>query len=412
MKKHGLLIVLLILALLATGCQTETAQPQGSSPNSLVVPNATRPEDIEPTATYDWMAGESPVPNKRMGLQRAGINGLYYTLSPTGIYFIDNPDSGGSFIRYADNGSDTFIKLCGRPDCNHGNENCNAYLNYGNALCYYGGYLYAVTGTGAIAPECKLIRMEPDGSNHVAVLDLREFAKAHGGDYVECNVFREGYCLFSVYDFKDMGGQFSGTWIAYYLYKLDGSMEEPQNVMNVEGGGMILYNCGTVCLTYRNDVQNGGEYGSYWNWDPETDTITYLTDHPGQPGWFGEDEAYYFKDGAICRLTYASQTEEKVVDTGLKGNYYLFAFPDCIAVACRDLSEATDNCLYIYNWAFELVETVEIGYSHSFGSAHLLIAETAERFILSDEPMGMPKYYINKAELGTGDVKLHKFSYT
>ena len=261
-----------------------------------------------------------------------------------------------------------------------------------------------------MAPQCILTRMDADGSNHVSVLDLNQFAKENGGDYAECVMMNDGVLLFSIfYDKETPSGQLEGTWLNYCIYKLDGSMETPEVID--PGTGVIMYSCGDVLLTYRNDAKYGGEYGSYWNWDMETDTLTYLTDHPGQPGWFTETEGYYFKDGAICRLTYATQTEERMVETGLEGNYYAFSFPDCIVIGSRELSEDSDNHLYVYNWSYELVDTIEITYPHTGRTHHLLIAETAERFILSDGSTDNAQYYINKSDLGTGDVKIHSFKY-
>lgn len=405
MKQQTRLMCLLALCLLLIGCQNK------SKPSINLPQKTNKPADVEYTVAYDWMAGESPVRTKRICTLRASVNNPYFAVSPTGCYFIQSTTgSTDSFILYVDNGTDTMVKLCGRPDCNHSDSDCNAYLYYGSMLSYYNGYLYAVSGAGASSGRCELVRMEPDGTERVILLDLLAFADAHGGDYVQSTLIANGYFLFSVYAWKDSGaGSLSGTWVETYVYKLDGSLDEPQAV---DADGAIIYNCGDVFLAYRNGAQNGGQYGSYWNWDPETDSTTYLTDHPGQPGWFDEKEAYYFKDGAICRLTYATQSEEVMVDTGLEGKYYLFVFPDCMVVASSGIGNAPDNQLYIYNWTYELVDVVRIPNATNVSTHFLLIAETAEWFVLTDTVQGLPKYYINKAELGTGEVKVHAFRFT
>ncbi len=415
MKKHGLWIVLLVLVLLATGCQTETVQPQGSSPNSLVVPNATRPEDIEPTVEYGWTDGESPVPELRIGYVRAGLNYVDHAVSPTGIYFIQKKSdfSSDSYIIYADNGSDTFIKLCGRPDCSHAGPDCNAYVYEGSNLCYQNGYLYVVSGGDQLGENsCRLIRMDPDGTNRVTMLDMTAYVKERGADSAECDIISDGMCLFSGYKWETTPGDEPGSFgtvpkhTGYYCYKLDGSMDKPEDG---HPGGLACYNCGEVFLSYLPVSVNGGEYGSYYEWDTETNTYTFLTDHPGQPGWFGREQGFYYKDGAICRLTYATQTEEIMVKTGLEGDYYASFLPDCIVVGAYDKSIADSN-LYIYDWSFNLLETVEI----TRGTSRLIntvIAETAERLILTSGDAGIPTYYINKADFGTGSVKIHEFNF-
>ena len=345
-----------------------------------------------------------------MGIVRLCLKGMYHAVSPQGVYCMMKESDTVSYIMYVDNASDTIVKLCGRPDCSHNTSDCNAYIYAGTWLSYYNGYLYAVSGSDS-EEECTLIRMNPDGSNRVIVLDLLAFSKENGGDYARCNLLTEGVCLFSVNHWSEVDDgdaaatTIQGKALEYYLYNLDGTMDEP--VPQQTGG--VIYNCGDVVLSYSLEAKNGSEYGSYWSWDAETDTVAYLTDHPGVPGYFDEKEGYYFKDGAIVRLTYETKTEEVMVDTGLEGDYFLFAFPECIVIASRGLFDCSDDTLYIYNWAFELVDAVKIEYPHSCGLEHLVVAETAERLILSDHTKGFPKYYINKSELGDGNTKIHVF---
>ena len=73
MKK--MIALVLIAILLLTGCQTNGGQSAAG-------------DATEPTATYDWMAGESPVTPERMGLKRAGTNNTDYVIAPNGVYFM------------------------------------------------------------------------------------------------------------------------------------------------------------------------------------------------------------------------------------------------------------------------------------------------------------------------------------
>ena len=365
--------------------------------------------DIEPTANHGWMAGESPIPERRIGLYRAGVNDECCTVGSSGFYYIDQPRTSSTYVMYVDNGSDTAIKLCGRADCTHNNNDCNAYVRNGKMISYYGGYLYVVSGDASVDGFCNLFRIKPDGTDRMVALDIHTFAKEQGGDFGQCDLITEGYCVFSIHRWEivyENGDEVEMTSVrtAYYLYMLDGSMEEPQKLEN----NGFLYQCGDVLLSYSNEAKHGGEYGSYWDWDPETDSERYLTDHPGVPGWFGPEQAFYFRDGAVRRLTYSTQTEETIIATDLEGKYYAFAFPDCIVLASRE-KKTPDNRLYIYNWNFELVDTVTISNPTNESPNRLLIGETAERLILTDKAGGSPRYYINKSELGTGNVKVHAF---
>lgn len=380
------------------------------------VDNNQKTVDVEATATYDWMAGESPVSNRRIGVVRQGVNIVNHAVSPTGIYFIpsviENCGSysvvaDGNYIWYVENGSDKIIKLCGRADCTHNSSDCNAYLYSGTDLTYYNGYLYAVSGEGAHRERCTLVKMNPDGSNHTAVFDILKFAKENGGDYAYCDMIINGYCLFSLYRWEVSGNSIVGTWMEQYRYKLDGSMKEPKKV---EGLGGTMYQCGDVLLSCTNETKDGQQYKACWNLDIENETKTYLTEHPGIPGWFGEDAAYYFKDGAIVRLDYSTGEESVMVNTGLEGKYFASFFPDCMIVSSQEDGAGADHNLYFYNWDFQLVDTVELKFPYEGRTQFVVIAETAERVILSDKPFdGQPVYYINKSELGTGNAKVHKF---
>ena len=410
MKK--LIALVLIAMLLLTGCQTNGGQSAAA-------------DATEPTAVYDWMAGESPVTPQRMGLKRMGTNNTDYAIAPNGVYFIYDPrrmedySFHPTFVLYSDYGSDTVIKLCGRADCDHNNADCNAFIDEGNNIYYHEGYIYAVSGMGGTmegyeGTRCTLIRMDLDGSNRVTILDLDQFAQNLGYDYAECDMIDNGECLFGVYEWVEVESgpneqAFDSNWIGTYRYALDGSMEEP---MPIKSEGGPLYHCGDVFLTLMGGTQEGGYNGhdySYWDWDMETDTITYLTDHPGIAGFYGKEEGYYFRDGAVIRLNYRSREEERIIETGLEGNYAAILFPDCIVIASKETGNAADKNLYIYNYAYELVETIRLPFS-GIPYNQSLFAETAERLIFTNDWIyRAPKYYIEKSELGTGNAKVYSF---
>lgn len=399
MKIRLVCILLLVVSMLLGGCKKEVTTLEE-----------------EPTASYDWMAGESPVVAERVGVSRAGVHLVSHAVSPSGIYFIPEVTTDGgdyvsvsddSFIIYADHGSDRFVKLCGRVDCTHDDQDCNAYLYKGSDLSYYQGYLYAVSGEGSYTEGCGLIRMAPDGSEHIVVLDMLSFAQENGGSFAMCDMINEGYCVFTIYTWKENEEQPDSVMsvpMESYYYKVDGSMEGPKSLEDL---GSPYYQCGEVFMARSKEVVDGIERDACWDLDLEMGTRSYLTEYPGNPAWFGEREAYYFKEGAICRYDYSSEEEERMVDTGLEGNYFAFFFPDCIVVASRDRSLSDEN-LYFYNWAFEFVDKVELDYPHSNAPRFHVVAETAYWLILSDEhPSGRPTHYIDKSELGTGDAVPH-----
>ena len=75
-------------------------------------------------------------------------------------------------------------------------------------------------------------------------------------------------------------------------------------------------------------------------------------------------------------------------------------------------SEKADMNLYIYNWAFELVDTLKYDFPCDvFMVSDLILGENPRHIILSNgATTPLPAYYIDKAELGTGDAQIHKYN--
>lgn len=401
MKVRNLFMICLVGCLLFTGCQTmpsfkETVPAENTKPQE----NTNHQGNVY-IGTSDWVRGESPVPNRRMGLDRNSPVNI--ANGENGVYIMKN-----EYVYYLDDGMDILIPLCGRPDCSHNSSDCNAYVRDGGFITFYDGYLYAFSGSFS-EESCEIIRIDPDGSNHVSLIDLLEFAHGIGGDYARCWFMTEGYCFFGVVemvevddgDGSDVTQHLQGENIGNFYYKIDGSAGEPKRKTVQEELPLgQIYSCGNTILAFSNVPQNGGEYGSYWEWHPETDTYTYLMDMPPSSGYFDDTAGYYHKDGAICRYTYATGKEEIMAQTGLSGKYHLRAFPDSIVLFT---SSEEDFTLYFYNWEYELVEAVSVdGYGQYVES--ILIGETADRYLLSGKG---GYHYISKSELGLGNTEIH-----
>ena len=412
MKKR--IFALLLMAGLLTGCG-RIAAPDETEPAKPPVVTAPAEEQI----AYDWMAGQSPVQNRRIGIDRGGfMNGTVQAVGDSGTYFIYNPGwildvtPPSPWILYMDHGSDTVIKLCGRPDCPHNTTDCNAFVDGAQYIHFYNGYLYIIA-SGAVLTEdgkeiywnSKLIRMDPDGTNRVELFDFTAFVREQGADFAQC-YFAEDYCCFDAFTWEtDPDTPDTTNWEATYLYRLDGSMEEPQQ--DLTPGVVPLYNCGDILLAQ----EYKGEKSTYCDLDLSTGNKTYLMDYPGTPAYCTAEAGYYFLDGKLHRFTYATGQDEILLETQLTGDYDLLCFPDCFVLADGEFNnENPDLNLYIYNWDYELVDTVKIDYPCDvFSVSKLIMSENPRQIILSGgNSPELPTYYIDKAELGTGNVKLHK----
>ena len=210
--------VLLALALLAgcTGPVSPSTAPEGTAP----------PEDT------------GPIPPLRTGLQRQGLSTRDHNLECTedGIYAVHNFDD--SFLLYADHGSDTFVKLCGRPDCAHTGADCNAHFYSCSNVCYYDGYLYAVEDAGGRA---RLYRLNLDGTDRVQITSSDEAAGKDGYGGLFAPTLSNGLFYFYLTRVNDNGD----TEGVPFYYRLDGSMERPEQ-MDV---GFPVYSHGETLMT-------------------------------------------------------------------------------------------------------------------------------------------------------------------
>lgn len=77
----------------------------------------------------------------------------------------------GEYIYFIPRGGDTSYPLCGKPNCTHDDENCNAWC--GAAFGYYNKSLYAVS-PGETARQYDIVKMNLDGTEHEVVAQIEQ----------------------------------------------------------------------------------------------------------------------------------------------------------------------------------------------------------------------------------------------
>ena len=111
------------------------------------------------------------------------------------------------------------------------------------------------------------------------------------------------------------------------------------------------------------------------------------------------------------KLEYDVGEPEVILDTGISDANELYAYPDCLIIASYSDNDSRPPILYFYNWAFESLGSVTLNYPGSTKAASIPICgETPTRFYLCDNIDYVPRYYINKADLGSGEITLHKLT--
>lgn len=402
MKKRRMLHLLgsvLAMAVLLSACAGGE-----KAPGEILAALPSEPEAPD----YPWLAGNSPIPDRRVGLYRQGISGMAggFDCTESGYYILGGvwSDSGSlygdcSIVYYGDHGSDTVIMLCGRPDCAHDNEDCNAVFRTGQSIRYIDGHLYVTWVPLYYKP--KVTRMDLDGSNQTVAVDLAEQKTDETGlEYPSTPILYGDVLSVSA---KKLGQDGEDAYMQFYR-KVDDSTDH----LIRRPDGEILQDGDTYLL--RSD-------GAVYRWDPDTNETEHLGDvGDGSFGYIGTEEAWSIKDGVIYRLTYASGQETPVLDTGLRpaeGEWtQLSCFPDHLAVRYEYLAADTGEvCVtfYFYNWAFEALGEVTFeGDDH-----HYIVGETPDRLIFccaSPRSPSVPRYYVDKADFGTGHIEIREFN--
>ena len=354
------------------------------------------------------------VPQERTGIreQYLAILGNSFECTDTGVYFMCQDMKGDSFLLYGDHGSDTLVKLCGRPDCDHRGQDCNAYFSTGgSSVCYYDGYIYVTTASGG---SVELFRLNLDGSDRVKVMDSSGANPGPGYSGTVDTMAWNGVFFFSLSKIDKEGNE----ELKSYYYLLDGSMEELGE--RIPGIGGVSDGQQRIIVS---EAQSGEpSQGGLYLWDPHTNETNYLVDVPYLcTGYWGAETSYYMQKGVVYQLNYADGSSQAVFDTGLKGECRLSCTPDYIIVSEHiptesELEEQPDleftskvPTLYIYSWDFELLEKVEMPHPVKTRTDDMLCGETEDRLILAAQLLGVPEYYIEKSDIGTGNVEIHPY---
>lgn len=104
------------------------------------------------------------------------------TDSNTSFYILNGTDagevlycfSGKNWLCYFDKSTGGYGIVCAKPDCEHSNDECNAFVNQTWGTQYYDGYLYTVT-----AIELKLLKISLDGSQREELGQLADIESAN-----------------------------------------------------------------------------------------------------------------------------------------------------------------------------------------------------------------------------------------
>lgn len=167
--KSIIFLLFVALPLLLTGCDSRNQTSQliaVSDAESIAVasPDNVRKAETQPVISVSSEPVKLSVPSE----DRNQAFALQFVETPECYYYVRHCFSENgmlNFIYFCPRGGTVFYPLCSKPNCKHDNSNCNAFC--GIHLGYYDGSLY--TNDLDEFPLVKLIKMNPDGTDHQVV---------------------------------------------------------------------------------------------------------------------------------------------------------------------------------------------------------------------------------------------------
>ena len=434
MKKHhrwlAALLVILLICSLFSGCKKEE-------------------EDWIPDDNSQNVA-DGKISGIRTGILRQGISGQNKSFECTSdrVYFMVNVGRLPLLYSMTHDG-DTLEPLCNLDGCEHDNTNCEASFGMNGSVCYFEGFLFVNAGT-------KLYRLHPDGGERELILDVKETVDGEYDGIAEAKLWN-GVFSFYLTKTETVEVEFStgkeeklvhSLYDPYY-FLLDNSMLEPEPMTDL----VAQYNDGEKFIMRSLVEDEVAEDPALHTWDPEANSSEqvygldgYINrfywpqisgldlsefEYPSMrnyeafgEGYWGTDSALFLKreerdqyvmNNILCEMDYSTGKVEQLLDTNLGGTYKLCCFPDCFILVETNSNSSLIPLipkLHVYNWDMEKLGVCTIEYDMAIMPQDLICGETKDRIYLASQFVGVPEYYIDKAELGGDVIRYHELKYS
>lgn len=430
MKTFIRIISILFLALWLCGCGGDlpTGAFSGADAASEITTTATAP-----SAETAGINNPSLLSEKRISVFRNHVN-LHFVLSEDGIY-CQEIRGNGCFALYCDRLSEQFVVLCGRPDCLHQDQNCDAFIHhFPSPMGYWDGKLYyflpkdfeLVTDSNGVEKykdiPASVWQMDPDGRNKQKLMDCYEQGKEEFSGYTGV-FFTHGYVELGLHHIGTHGEVASvrryGDLRSGKLLGDTAAVRDLASELKNPIEGAVYDSDGDAIIIMDYAFGEGGSEGmdTLYVWDPAANTLRRIGRKPANAsGWFGTKEGIYLDGAVIKRWDYAAETGTPLFDTGLEGNLILNVYPDCLVVSAgysvfeQKAVSATD--FWFYDWNFTSLGHCRLPYEIPTPDRGSVFGETAERLLFVGKRAGTkPDYYINKSDFGKEEIPLHEYHY-
>lgn len=420
MKKLISFALALTLCLALFGCSDEQA--------NLPKPNVTGDTTV---LGSDFQKDTNQSTADHIGEICESDTGYFFCYADGNIYYLDK-ESGASTV------------LCGKPECCHKDENCNASIS-ARSLNYYDGKLYwthhdYVQENGSVVDKgTRLHSMDLDGTNHKVIQNLEFTPGGNTSNYITEPIIHRGIVYFNYSRKLYMTALGTDVENAVCIFGEeiidDGSNIISSNELYYElwADGDLMY------FMAKNIKQSNGTYkDTLYSYDPQNEKLTKLWQVPDKSdvgtwdttgvsvsSWyiFGDYIYFYLCGNDLWYSELSTGKTAKLADVDLDAGATIFS-AEHIAVLNKEIwgqsfsggSALTGgDTLYIYNYSGELIKKISLEkiYSDSVNvdDCSLLWIGDGQVYILADATVQVINsthtalvYRMYSVDIETGEV--------
>lgn len=270
-----------------------------------------------------------------------------------GYYFIKRQEDGLSHISYYDYASSKEVLLCNKPECQHSDETCTAYLSYEEALSQlfvYGNYLYRIEAMGQMINSLgesedsasRIVRMDLDGQNKKEILRINAGEEF---DYTDL-VIGNGYLYIPIVKSKQYESSKSHSFqvttekILYAIHLETGEIlkitdMKDKKIIGVEDRKIIF-----STIHYKEDPQkylDNKDFTKYEQavtryklsydvYDIDTKEINEIQTDQIEQGTYYQNKIYSIENSTLYALDLNTKKKEKVIEFKKDASYTISMF--------------------------------------------------------------------------------------
>lgn len=286
-------------------------------------------------------------------------------------YYLINHDGENSYLCYYDYSSKQEVYLCDKPECQHKDESCTAYLappNLSNMIFVYKDHLYMIQNYGIIINSlgertedtAKIIQMDLDGKNRH---DLCKLDEGYEFEYTSLVLGNESLYI-PVTKTKNVEmkkNNIMSVVVQKKLYQINLKSGEAKNIMDMKYKDIIGVNGQNIIMTtmsYSEDPQKyldqknyqkydqilmNGKY-NYETYNLETKKTKTMSVKLNEQGYYYQNKSYYTKKDGLYSFDFQTNQETKVINLDKNKDYNITFIVDDYVI----LNEWKDNFIKSY----------------------------------------------------------------